>query len=109
MAADGGFPGDWARPVVHWEIEARDPDLIRAFYAQLFGWSIGDGPIMTIAAGIGGPEDGVGGDTRRSGDSQGNLFAQGVGPRGALAPAGQVGRAATLAPVHGPGGPPPFR
>lgn len=47
---------DWARPVVHWEIVAVDPDLVRAFYRQLFNWEIGDGPIMEIAPGIGGPD-----------------------------------------------------
>ena len=34
---------DWARPVVHWEIEAKDPERQRAFYADLFNWKIGDG------------------------------------------------------------------
>src|SRR4051812_50158543 len=99
MAADGGFPGDWARPVVHWEIEARDPDLIRAFYAQLFGWNIGDGPIMNIAAGIGGPEDGVGGDIPGSPNNPGNPLRPGRGPRTAPHPAGAPG---------GPGTPPPL-
>ena len=46
---------DWARPVVHWEIEAKDPEGQRAFYAELFNWKIGDGFIMEIPAGIGGP------------------------------------------------------
>ena len=27
---------DWARPVVHWEIEAKDPEGQKAFYAELF-------------------------------------------------------------------------
>ena len=42
---------DWARPVVHWEIEAVDADAQRAFYAAMFNWEIGDGPIMQIPAG----------------------------------------------------------
>ena len=46
---------DWARPVVHWEIVALDPDLLRAFYRQLFNWEIGDGTIMEIAPGAGDP------------------------------------------------------
>ena len=37
---------DWARPVVHWEIEATDPERQKAFYADLFNWRIGDGFIM---------------------------------------------------------------
>ena len=56
---------DWARPVVHWEIVALDPDLLRAFYRQLFNWEIGDGTIMEIAPGIGGPEPGPAGHIRR--------------------------------------------
>lgn len=105
MAADGGFPGDWARPVVHWEIEARDPDLIRAFYAQLFGWSIGDGPIMTIAAGIGGPEDGVGGHIRGSDNSRVNLYVQVRDLRTSLDQAVSLGGSITLDPFDVPGGP----
>lgn len=47
---------DWARPVVHWDIQAREPEKIRAFYGQMFNWEIGDGPIMGIGPGIGAPE-----------------------------------------------------
>src|SRR2546421_401870 len=47
---------DWARPLVHWEIEAHDPERQRAFYAGLFNWVIEEGPIMNIPAGVGGPE-----------------------------------------------------
>jgi len=105
MAADGDLPGDWARPVVHWEIEARDPDLIRAFYAQLFRWDIGDGPIMTIGAGIGGPEDGVGGHIRGSDNSRVNLYVQVRDLRTSLDQAVSLGGAITLEPFDVPGGP----
>jgi predicted enzyme related to lactoylglutathione lyase len=47
---------DWARPVVHWEIRARDPQAMRAFYSAMFNWQIADGPIMQIPSGIGAPE-----------------------------------------------------
>ena len=67
---------DWARPVVHWEIEARDPAAQRAFYGDLFGWSISDGPIMTIPAGLGGPEPGPGGHIRQSERSGVTLYVQ---------------------------------
>ena len=67
---------DWARPVVHWEIEARDPEAQRAFYGELFGWSIGDGPIMTIPAGLGGPEPGPAGHIRQSERSSVTLYVQ---------------------------------
>ncbi len=61
---------DWARPVVHWEIVAKDPDAQAAFYGALFNWSIGEGPIARIPAGIGGPEPGPGGHIRQ-GDAPG--------------------------------------
>ena len=47
---------DWARPVVHWELQAKDPAGQRNFYARMFNWNIGDGPIMAIPAGIGAPD-----------------------------------------------------
>ncbi|MBI5288645.1 MAG: hypothetical protein HY873_06700 [Chloroflexi bacterium] len=47
---------DWARPVVHWDIQARDAAKMRAFYSQMFNWEIADGPIMQIGPGIGAPE-----------------------------------------------------
>ena len=47
---------DWARPLVHWELQAKDPQKQKEFYSQLFNWNIGDGPIMRIPAGVGGPE-----------------------------------------------------
>jgi predicted enzyme related to lactoylglutathione lyase len=67
---------DWARPVVHWEIEARDPDRLHAFYAALFNWRIGEGPIMQIQAGIGGPDPGPGGHIRGSDRSRVTLYVQ---------------------------------
>ena len=57
---------DWVRPIVHFEILARDPDVQRAFYADLFNWPIGDGPIMSIPSGLGGPEPGPAGHIRQS-------------------------------------------
>ena len=62
--------GDWARPVVRWEIEARDPEAQKRFYAELFNWDIGEGFIMPIEAGIGAPEPGPGGHIRQSDQSR---------------------------------------
>jgi predicted enzyme related to lactoylglutathione lyase len=52
----GTMAEDWARPVVHWELQARDPQKQRAFYSAMFNWEIGDGVIMPIPAGIGAPD-----------------------------------------------------
>ncbi len=57
---------DWVRPIVHFEILARDPEVQRAFYSALFNWPIGDGPIMNIPSGLGGPEPGPAGHMRQS-------------------------------------------
>ena len=46
---------DWTRPVVHWDIQARDPQKARAFYGEMFNWAIGEGPLMAVPAGVGGP------------------------------------------------------
>lgn len=69
-------PGDWARPVVHWEIAAKDPERQRAFYSALFNWTIGDGPIMNIPPGVGGPEPGPGGHIRADGRPGVTLYIQ---------------------------------
>ena len=52
---------DWIRPVVHWDIQAREPEKIRAFYSQMFNWPIGEGPIMSIPLGVGIPDGGPAG------------------------------------------------
>ena len=67
---------DWARPVVYWEIEARDGERQRKFYRGLFNWDVGDGAIMSVPAGIGGPESGIGGHIRVSDRSRVNLYVQ---------------------------------
>jgi predicted enzyme related to lactoylglutathione lyase len=96
---------DWARPVVHWEIEARDPERQRAFYAALFNWDIGDGPIMTVAPGLGGPEPGPAGHIRR-GDTPGvRLYVQVRDLSASLARARELGVTVLLEPFDVPGGP----
>jgi hypothetical protein len=82
---------DWARPLVHWEIEAIDPDKLRAFYGALFNWKIGDGPIMSIPAGIGGPEPGPAGHIRKSDRSGVTLYVQVRDLKETLAKAAELG------------------
>jgi predicted enzyme related to lactoylglutathione lyase len=96
---------DWARPVVHWEIEARDPERQRAFYAALFNWDIGDGPIMPVAPGIGGPEPGPAGHIRQ-GDTPGvRLYVQVRDIRASLDRARELGGTVQSDPFDVPGGP----
>lgn len=61
---------DWARPVVHFEIVARDPQRLRSFYSGLFNWDIAEDGLMAFDAGLGGPEPGPAGHLAR-GDSGG--------------------------------------
>ena len=96
---------DWARPVVHWEIEALDADRIRDFYRDLFNWDIGDGPIMQIAAGLGGPEPGPAGHIRAGARSGVSLYVQVRRLRESLDRAVDLGAAIVLEPFDLPGGP----
>jgi len=32
---------EWARPVVYFEIEARDENVLIPFYKEMFNWDIG--------------------------------------------------------------------
>jgi uncharacterized protein len=96
---------DWARPVVHWEIEARDPQQIRAFYSALFNWDIDpDGVILDIPAGIGGPEPGPAGHIRQSNRSGVTLYVQVRDLDETLAKAKELGGTVALERLQVPGG-----
>jgi uncharacterized protein len=96
---------DWARPVVHWEIEARDSERRRAFYAELFNWEIGDGFIMEIPPGLGGPEPGPGGHLRQSDRSGVTLYVQVRDLRASLTTATELGATIVAEPFDVPRGP----
>jgi predicted enzyme related to lactoylglutathione lyase len=96
---------DWARPVVHWEIEARDPVRQAEFYRRLFNWEIGDGPIMTVTPGLGGPEPGPAGHLRGSDRSGVNLYVQVRELRASLDAARELGGTVVAEPFDVPGGP----
>ena len=90
---------DWARPVVHWEIAARDADRQADFYRQLFNWEVGEGPIRQIAAGLGGPEPGPGGHIRPADRAQVTLYVQVRDLRSSLERARQLGGEVLMEPV----------
>lgn len=96
---------DWPRPVVHWEIQAVDPDRQRAFYSALFSWDIGDGPIMTIPAGVGGPEPGPGGHIRASDTAGVTLYVQVRDIKASLERVAELGGSVVLEPFDLPGQP----
>ena len=95
---------NWARPVVHWEIEARDPQRQRAFYTALFNWDISDEAIMQIPAGLGGPEPGPAGHIRGSDRSGVTLYVQVRDLDETLAKATELGGAVVLERLQIPGG-----
>ena len=95
---------DWPRPVVHWELEANDAEAMREFYARMFNWEIGNGPIMQIPAGIGGPEPGPGGHIRGSNRSGFTLYVQVRDLAESLERAVQLGGAVVLEHLQVPGG-----
>jgi predicted enzyme related to lactoylglutathione lyase len=96
---------DWARPVVQWEIEAVDPERQRAFYGALFNWTIGDGPIMRIPPGLGGPEPGPAGHIRAGGRSRVTLYVQVRDLAESLGRAAELGGTVVLERLEVPGGP----
>jgi predicted enzyme related to lactoylglutathione lyase len=98
-------PPDWARPVVHWQIEARDPEGQRAFYAALFNWNIGTGPIMEIPPGIGGPEPGPAGHLLQGERSGVTLYIQVRDLRESLSRAAELGGTVVAEPFDLPGTP----
>ncbi len=96
---------DWARPVVHWEIVARDPERQAAFYRALCHWEIGDGPIMAIPAGLGGPEPGPAGHIREGERSGVSLYVQVRDLAASLALAVEQGGRIVAEPFDIPDGP----
>ena len=97
---------DWARPVVHWEIEALDPAAQRTFYRELFNWDIdAEGFVLNIAPGIGGPEPGPAGHLRQGTHSRVTLYVQVRDLEASLAKATELGGSVTLEPFDVPGGP----
>lgn len=95
---------DWARPVVHWELVARDPERLAAFYRGLFHWDIGEGPPMQVAPGLGGPEPGPGGHLRQGTRGGVNLYVQVRDLRSSLALAAELGGEVVQEPLQIPGG-----
>ena len=98
---------DWARPVVHWDIQARDPERIRDFYAQMFNWDIaGAPPIMSVAAGIGGPPpEALSGHILKSERSGVTLYVQVRDLRASMDRATELGGRVLNEPIDVPDGP----
>jgi predicted enzyme related to lactoylglutathione lyase len=96
---------DWARPLVHWEIVALDADRQAEFYGSLFNWSVGEGPIMGIPAGLGGPEPGPAGHIRQGDRAGVTLYVQVRDIGASLARAVELGGVLVAEPFDLPQGP----
>ena len=94
---------DWSRPVVHWEIQAKDADKMSAFYSALFNWTIGDGQVRDIGPGIGAPET-ITGHIRRSERSGVVLYIQVLKLADSLAKCRELGGTVTHEPRDLPTG-----
>ena len=94
---------DWARPVVHWDIQAREPQKIREFYAQMFNWEIADGGIMSIGPGVGAPEQ-ITGHIIQNENPGVVLYIQVLDLKASMAKAQELGGAVTSEPIHIPDG-----
>jgi uncharacterized protein len=98
-------PGDWARPVVHWAIEAADAERQRGFYRAMFNWDIGEGPFMPVPAGFGGPEPGPAGHIQQGRRPGVVLYVQVRDLRESLDRAVELGGTAVSEPFQLPGQP----
>ena len=95
---------DWARPVVAWEITAKDPGTLSAFYRELFNWTMTDGDVIRIAAGVGGPLPGPIGTMRNGAHTGVTLFVQVRDLDQTIAKAKGLGAKVLRQPVDTPGG-----
>ena len=95
---------DWGRPIVYFEIGAKDEQVLIPFYKEMFNWDIGDGPIHRIPVGIGGPENGIGGHIRRSEHGGISLYIQVRSVGSSLRQAVELGGKKTMDPYQIPNG-----
>ena len=96
---------DWIRPIVHFEILARDPEVQRRFYGELFNWPFGEGPIMNVPSGLGGPEPGPAGHMRQSDRTGFALVHPGPRSRRVAAAGARSRRHRGVRALRVPGGP----
>lgn len=105
MTVDPDDGPDWPRPVVHFEIEAKDPDALAPFYEAMFHWTLTEGPLRFFAAGLGGPEPGPAGHLRKSERSGVTLYVQVRDLTASLELAAELGGTVTMGAFDVPGGP----
>lgn len=96
---------EWVRPVVHFEISARDPAALIPFYEAMFHWPVSEGGgFRTFPAGLGGPEPGPAGHFRE-GVPGVHLYVQVRDLDASLTQAVALGGAVTFGRMDLPNGP----
>jgi hypothetical protein len=96
---------DWVRPVVHFEITARNPTTLIPFYEAMFNWPVDEeGALRNFPAGLGGPEPGPAGHFRE-GTPGIQLYIQVRDLDVSLAQAVELGGQVTLGRFDIPNGP----
>ena len=100
---------DWPRPVVAFQILAKDLEKQRVFYSQMFDWDITKSdtglPVLTIPPGKGPPEEGVSGTMMQAERSALSFFVQVANLAESLKKAEELGGKAVLQPFDVPNGP----
>ena len=98
-----------ARPVVHFEIHGKDRKKLQEFSQALFDWRIDEIDAMDyglVAAGEGGPPEGIGGGIAQSDRApMVMIYVQVLDPVETLRKAESMGGKTIMAPVDIPGGP----
>ena len=94
---------EWARPVVYFQIEALNIDVLEPFYRQMFNWDISEGFLRQIPTGIGGPENGIGGHMSEGTRGGVTLFIQVKKVEASRAMAVSLGGKLTSEPFQIPG------
>ena len=100
---------EWPRPVVHFQIHAKDKAKQEAFYREMFDWDITQNegvPISVIGPGKGPPIEGVGGSVIQTDRAPTvALYIQVANLGASLKKAEQLGGKAVMPPIDVPNGP----
>ncbi len=100
---------DWPRPVVHFQIHAKDRAKQEAFYRAMFDWDITQdegSPIALIPPGKGPPEEGIGGTIVQSNSAPTvTVYVQVADLTESIKKAEELGGKAVMQPVDIPNGP----
>lgn len=94
-------------PVIHFEIQAKDPEQAQKFFGELFDWKIDTNNPMNygmIDTGDGGPAGGIGG-VPDGGQSAVMWYVQVPDPEASLKRVEELGGKRVMGPMEVPGGP----